>query len=782
MGDEHTDERGAVVRYGIALLCVGGAIVARLLMTPVFHERLPLFTFFPAVVIAAAAGGIGPALVTSIVGYLAAYYLFIAPNHQLTAIRDTPEAPVVAFFFVLVGLITGWLHESAHRARRRADASRRVAEERAGALDREMAQRRVTEDRLRLALSHAPVIIYGCDRELRYTWIANLPRSYRSELLIGKRDDDLLGIERVGRLMEFKRRVLETGKGDRYHATWLIDGKPRRFHVIAEPVRDAAGTVTGLTVAALDVTERARLGELEATLAAVAESSDDAILGKDLDGKIIAWSAGAERIFGYTAAEAVGRSIIMLLPADRLSEETDILATLRRGERVDHYETRRVRKDGEVIDVSISVSPIRDADGTVIGGAHVARDVSARKHAEREREELLRRAEEARAAAESASQAKDTFLATVSHELRTPLSPILAWATLLRQRRVKEDRTQHAFETIERCARTQSQLIDDLLDISRIVTGKLRLTVAPVSLADVVTAAVEVVRPAADARGIRMNAVLDSEATISGDRERLQQVVWNLLSNAIKFTPRGGRVQVVVERVNSHIEVAVTDSGEGIEPEFLPHIFGRFVQADSTPSRVHGGLGLGLAIARHIVELHGGSIHVESPGRGLGSVFTVKLPRMATRTAGEADRRHPTEPPALAADGMPRLDGVRILLVDDEPDSNEVVTAILASAGAEVRAVATVDAALDALRTWIPDVLVSDVGMPDKDGYALIRGVRAMDGRVRGMPAIALTAYATVEDRVRLLSAGFQMHVPKPVDAAELVSVVANVARMVVKR
>ena len=516
-----------------------------------------------------------------------------------------------------------------------------------------------------------------------------------------------------------------------------------------------------------------------AILAAIVESSDDAIVGKDLNGTIRTWNAGAERIFGYDAAEVIGLPITILLPPERLGEEVHILATLRRGERIDHFETERVRKDGRRIFVSISVSPIKNSRGEIVGAANVGRDISLQKRAEIERQEMLRKERAARADAEAASRAKDAFLAMLSHELRSPLSPILAWARLLRQGVLDAEKTERALETIERSARSQAQLIDDLLDISRIVSGKLRLQVSPVKLAAVIDAAMEVVRPAAEAKNIRIHAALDTETgPIAGDPERLQQVVWNLLSNAIKFTPKGGRVQITLERVNSHVEIAVSDTGQGVPPEFLPHLFERFQQADMGTTRSHGGLGLGLAIVRHITELHGGTVHAESPGEGKGTTVTVKLPRMIfARTAGEIERRHPTLEALPAEPDYPQLSDLRVLVVDDEPDSNEVVRTLLASCGAEVRVAGSAAEGLRELGRWTPHVLVSDIGMPGEDGYAFLGKVRAQGGTIGTIPAVALTAYATTADRIRIFSAGFQVHVVKPIDPSELVTVVASVAR-----
>ncbi len=406
----------------------------------------------------------------------------------------------------------------------------------------------------------------------------------------------------------------------------------------------------------------------------------------------------------------------------------------------------------------------------------------AERRAKAEAEAAAIREREAREAAEAASRAKDEFLATVSHELRTPLSPILTWTRMLRRGNLGPEKVARAIEVIERCTRSQAQLIEDLLDVSRIIAGKLRLEVRPVMVAPVIEKAVDIVRPAADAKGVRLETVLDTEVgAVLGDAERLQQVVWNLLSNAVKFTPEGGSVEVRLGFADSRAEIVVSDTGQGIRPDFLPLVFERFRQADSATTRAHGGLGLGLAIVRHIVEAHGGTVHAESPGPGHGAVFTVKLPLMRARTASEVERRHPTA--GLAADGhdLQRLDGVRVLLVDDEPDSNEAVGNLLASCGADVRAADSAARARDILAGWKADVLVSDVGMPGEDGYALISSLRAREEETAQIPAIALTAYASREDKMRLLSAGFQAHIPKPLDAAELVAVVASLGRAVGK-
>ena len=351
---------------------------------------------------------------------------------------------------------------------------------------------------------------------------------------------------------------------------------------------------------------------------------------------------------------------------------------------------------------------------------------------------------------------------------------------MLRDGKLEESLSARAVETIYRNAQSQNQLIADLLDVSRIISGKLRLDVRPISLPPIVEAALDAVRPAAEAKSIRLQSLIDPLAgPISGDADRLQQIIWNLLTNAIKFTPKGGRVQVKLERVNSHVEITVSDSGLGISPEFLPYVFDRFRQADAATTRVHGGLGLGLSIVRQLTELHGGTARVESEGEGKGATFVISLPFIAVKSAQvEPERIHPTAGDNIAAlDCLPSLAGVRVLIVDDEQDTRELLRAVLEKCGSEVTTAASASEALDVIERVRPDVLVSDLGMPGEDGYSLIAKVRALPAERGGRtPAAALTAYARVEDRLRVLRSGFQIHLPKPVEPVELATVVANLA------
>ncbi|HEY3137044.1 MAG TPA: PAS domain S-box protein [Blastocatellia bacterium] len=659
-------------------------------------------------------------------------------------------------------------------------------------------------------------------------------------------------------------------------------------------------SITALVVAAI-VIERRRAEEIGSLLSSIVESTDDAVIGRTLDGTIVSWNASAERVYGYTPQEAIGRHLSMLVPPERANELPQMLERLAQGGHVDRFETERVRKDGRVIHVALTVSPIKDSSGKIVGGSVIARDVTQRKEAEEalresqarlagmidlamdaiitvdedqriiifnaaaermfgcaadraigqsistfipdrfrdahrlhvnafgqtgvtrrsmarlgdifglradgvefpieasisqvstngqrlytvilrditerkraedERESLLAREQQSRAEAEDANRLKDEFLATVSHELRTPLTSMLGWAQLLRGR-LTEASAQRGLETIERNAKAQVQLIEDLLDVSRIITGKLRLNVRPVQLADIVIAVLDLLRPAANAKGVKLESVLDRNASlVSGDPDRLQQIVWNLVSNAIKFTPKSGSVEVRLERKESDAQLTVTDTGVGIGTEFLPYVFDRFRQADSSRTRRHGGLGLGLSIVRQLVELHGGAVTAFSAGEGRGASFTIMLPVVeigAERGAGDAENRV-----VHAA----ALDGVSVLVVDDDNDTRALLDTMLRHFGADVIAVDSAVAALqvlaEAART--PDVLLSDIGMPGEDGYDLIRKVRQMS-QERGfrLPAIALTGYARVEERARALEEGYQRYLPKPVETTTLVTMISEV-------
>ncbi len=411
-----------------------------------------------------------------------------------------------------------------------------------------------------------------------------------------------------------------------------------------------------------------------------------------------------------------------------------------------------------------------------VANQELKREIRVREWAEQERARLLVLEQAARRQAEEANRTKDEFLATLSHELRTPLNAILGWVQVLRTGKLDPAAGAKALETIERNARSQAQLIADLLDVSRIITGKLRLDFKPVELRRIIDSALESVRPAADAKGILLDISIGPLASpVLGDADRLQQVIWNLLSNSIKFTSRGGRVEVRLREVGGNAVIRVNDSGIGIRPDFLPYVFDRFRQAEGSITRTHGGLGLGLSIVRHLIELHGGTAEVESAGEGQGATFTVRLPLRAELAEDDPLDRTGVTPGLFSAPDL--LAGVRVVVVEDEADTRELLAVALQQCGAEVAAFGSVPEALAAFDRAVPDVLLSDIGVPGEDGYSLIRKVRSREPALGGnVPAAALTAYARAEDRLRALEAGYQTHLAKPIDPAELIATVARLA------
>jgi PAS domain S-box-containing protein len=492
----------------------------------------------------------------------------------------------------------------------------------------------------------------------------------------------------------------------------------------------------------------------------------------DTQGFYLDQNAAHAQLLGYTDEELKNQTPALHMGAEAFAEVVHAVE-----EKGDYRcEVTSKTKSGETRHIELSAFAMRDETGKPLCYVGIKRDITEWKRAEEDRAELLERERAARAEAENANRLKDEFLATLSHELRTPLNAVIGWARMLNSGRLDRDSSRHALEVIERNAWAQKQIIEDILDVSRVITGKLHLNLSPVDLVAVVDAALDAVRPAMEAKEIKIETLIDADLRmVSGDPDRLQQAVWNVLSNAAKFTPGGGNVEISVSQTATHVLIQVKDSGPGIEPTFLPHVFERFRQADGSTTRTHGGLGLGLAIVRHLVELHGGTIAVENREDGQGAIFTIRLPlpsgELPTETLAGADSAFRD-----ARSEQAGLEGLQILIVDDETDTLDLITVELAQSGAKVTGVTNAEDALKALAEGEFDVLISDIGMPEMDGYELIRRVRKHEGKVKLIPAVALTAYARVQDRMQAIRAGFSTHVAKPVEANELVTVIASLA------
>ncbi|HEX8560416.1 MAG TPA: PAS domain S-box protein [Pyrinomonadaceae bacterium] len=683
----------------------------------------------------------------------------------------------------------------------RADAARAEAEEARRAQESLLGELRGSEARLRLVTDHAPVLIVFCDARLRYKFV-NKPYAdrfgLRPEEMVGRGLREVLGAEAYAAIEPHVEAAL---RGERVELETLVpyrDLGERQIWAAYRPEFDDAGRVTGFVGAILDVTERRRaeaaLRESESRFARAFEAIPLALTITSLrTGRLLEVNETFTRLSGFAREEAVGRTTVELgLWAEPADREAGPAALARHG-RVRGVEQRFRVKGGAELTGMLSAEQIE------VGGEPCAltviEDITEKKRAEAERDHMLEREKSLRAKAEEANRLKDEFLATISHELRTPLTAILGWAHMLESGSLDGETARHAVAVIQRNAEQQRHIVDDVLDVSRVVTGKLSLELERVELALVVQAALDTIRPAADAKSIRLRAALDPRAEVTGDPARLRQVVWNLLSNAVKFTPPGGEVGVSAARLLTHARVEVSDTGQGIAAEFVPYVFDRFRQADGSTTRRHGGLGLGLALVRHLVEAHGGSVHAYSAGEGQGATFTVDLPLLleaeqdappdarapaAQAGAGEAGDARDSFAAAAAGGGeeaLPPLVGLRVLLVDDDEDTLEMLSLFLRRAGAEVTAVASAVAALGALERVRPDVVVADIGMPGVDGYELIRRARSLGAERGGLtPAVALTAYAGEADRARALRSGFQAHLAKPVEPDALIGAIVNLA------
>jgi PAS domain S-box-containing protein len=549
------------------------------------------------------------------------------------------------------------------------------------------------------------------------------------------------------------------------------------------PLLDDTGSVAGGIAVITDITTRKQAEEAAHTayrqLSFHVESSPLAVVEWDSDFRVSRWSESAERLFGWKADEVIGKHVNEWRFVFADDVDAVALVTNRQREGVEVQGVQRNRnytRAGTVLFCEWYNSVLRDDREKLVSVLSLVLDVTARQSAEEERAASLLRERDARRHAEEADRLKDEFLATLSHELRTPLTSILGWASMIRSGEVEGSNASRAIETIERNARSQARLIDDLLDVSRIITGNLRLDLHPLNLAPIVHAALDALRPTADVKGIRLQTKFEpDECLVKGDPNRLRQVIWNLLSNAIKFTQRDGTVNIDLKCVESTARLTVSDTGDGIAAEFLPYVFDRFRQAEGSISRKQGGLGLGLAVARHLVELHGGTISAESEGLGHGSAFTVDLPlAQERRDPARAEERSRELDRRRSRSGVIKLDGLHVLLVEDDDDSRKLLSTMIKRYGARVTSTKSVKEALSVFDGELPDVLISDIGMPDEDGYELIRRLRARPPEQGGLiPAIALTGYASRKDRDRALTAGYQQHMAKPIEQVDMMAAIA---------
>jgi PAS domain S-box-containing protein len=764
----------------------------RLALDPIWGVRLPYITLFPAIMVSAWLGGGWPGIITTALCGTAAEYFWIEPSRSW-AVTDKSEL-LGLLLFIVVGVVISALNEAWRRG------TVAIAE---------------SEQRLSVTLSSIGDGVLTTDEQGRVVGVNAV-----AEALTGWTEGDAVGrrLEEIFVIInEETRRPTENPIGKVLRDNVIVglanhtvliskDGREIPIDDSAAPIRTADGVVTGVILVFRDVTERRqaereRVALLEQEQAARTESerraeelrqllterkeaeerfrlaieaAPTAMIMVDQQGTIVLANTLTDQMLGYGRDEIVGCSIEQLVPSrfrDRhLNHRTSFLADAHQrpmGAGMDLY---ALHKNGSEIPVEIGLSPIETADGVFVLAA--VTDITARRHIEDERERLLVREQTARAEMERASRLKDEFLAVLSHELRTPLNAVLGYAHLLNSGVLPPERASHALDAIQRNAHAQARLVESLLDLSRVMAGKLELNLEELNLATIVNAAVDALRPGAEEKGIAIDAVVPPMPIVA-DGGRLQQVFWNLLSNAIKFSDRGGRVAIRCTEEDAQVRVQVTDNGQGIRADFLPYVFDRFSQADGQTRRSRTGLGLGLALVREMVQAHGGTVVAESPGEGRGSRFTVTLPLSIGSFAHGSPKTSAPQP-----DAPESLPPIEILIVDDDGDVRDLLALLLESRGAIARTVSSASEALDAISQRRPDVLLADLRMPDEDGYSLIRKVRAREreqeeGR---LPAIAVTAYASPSDRDKAIAAGFDLHVAKPVEPADLARAVATVA------
>jgi PAS domain S-box-containing protein len=630
------------------------------------------------------------------------------------------------------------------------------------------------EARLQIALSAARMASWQWDLVTGSLMWDDAPFTWADFMKLVHADDQMVVRNAVNEALEGAQDL------DLEFRVVQPDSMIRWLTLKAKVFRGPDGRPAYVTGVSVDVTDRRQAAEAlrasEERYRLAARATNDAIWDWDLSTGQVKWNEGIRTLFGYPP-EQVGTDVqwrwAQIHPDDRERVVSGINTMIKDGGRFWSDEYRFRCANGTYANVTDRAYIEQSESGKAVRLIAAMVDVTRLKQAEREREQLLRLEQTARKQAESASRLKDEFLATVSHELRTPITPILGWTQLLRTKLSDAPALTRGLDVIERSARTQANLIDDLLDVSRIVAGKMQIRIQPTEIQTIIQAAIDSVQPGADSKGVRIETdVSRSRIEVAADPDRLQQVIWNLLSNAIKFTPQGGTIRVSSKISGNELRLVVCDNGEGIDPEFLPHVFETFSQAESSNVRTHGGLGVGLAIVRHIVELHGGNVRVDSPGKGQGTVFTVTLPIKTSETAARPKKSKRLAKAALS------LKGLRLLIVDDETDTRELLALVLRNEGAIVTTAASAAEALALLETNSPDILICDIAMPGENGYLLLEKFRAIEqssGRP-SVPAVALTAYAREEDRDAAFEGGFDMHLAKPIDSEKLISALLTVA------
>jgi len=736
-----SDVRRALT-YLFAIAATAVAVLMRALLDPMLGDALPLVTLFGAVAITVVFWGIGPAVLAAVTGYISCSYLFIPPRGSLQFNTPAHAVGLIAYLFTCALIIAAG--EAARRARARAGDQREL---------------------LRVTLGSIGDAVITTDTRGNITYLNTV-----AEQLTGWSQEALgQSLDRVFRIVNEDTRApvdnpavkaLRDGTvvGLANH-TLLIrkDGTELAIDDSAAPIADDGGVVSGCVLIFRDVSERRRLERAAAErltaanlLASIVESSDDAIVRKTLGGIIESWNAGAERLFGYTADEVIGRHISLFIPPERLAEEDRIIAALTAGQRIEHFETERLRRNGERVTVSLTISPVRDASGTIIGASKIARDITAR----RQLEDHLRRMAVDLA---EADRQKGEFLATLAHELRNPLAPLRSALDLLKQSGADASRAQLARDTMDRQLGQMVRLVDDLLDVNRVMHNRLELRPVDIDIALVIHQAVEVSQPLVDKGGHHLRVVLPAEPVfLHADPVRLTQVFANLLNNSCKYTPPGGRLQISAEREGEHAVVRVKDSGAGIPPDQLEKIFNMFNQIDRAPERAQGGLGIGLTLVRRLVEMHGGSVRASSEGPGKGSEFIVRLPALKGVPATET-----SQAPEAAAPAMRR----RVLIVDDNRDAADALALLLQHSGHDAFVAYDGLAAFAAAEKQRPNVMLLDIGLPGMSGHDVCRQIREQPWG-SGIRMIALTGWGQDEDRRKSQEAGFDGHLVKPVDLA----------------